>query len=309
MSITREQLWNRMSVLHQELYHTGKNYVASIVGGKNGKYDDCYYSIQKVLPNDKNEDKILNLASIMIMFMSEDKEPLHFCKGGDGFTCSLIHRSGDKYYSEYIFMTKRDRPYVFPEEVICKKYQIDPTPENQEKVRASIERRVYSYKHRDSEKKKRCITFEDAEKLDDYLLNTLYFDIYNEDEELQKLRHMAGKKVSELTPEQKAEVSNYITKTLRPVLLYKAKNDSKLLVNEIPEFHTISYKELCDTLISNTEECSYCKCKMTLLNTKYIETGLTFDAIVSLYGHNKDNITLCCSLCNSKKTFKNKLDI
>jgi hypothetical protein len=309
MTITREQLWNRMGVLHQELYHTGKNYVASIVGGKNGKYADCYYSIQKILPKDKNEDKILNLASIMIMIMSEDKEPLHFCKGGDGFTCSLIHRSGDKYYSEYIFMTKRDIPYVFPEEVICKKYLIDPTPENQEKVRVSIEKRVYSYKQRDSEKNKRCVTFEDAEKLDDYLLNTIYFDIYNEDEELQKLRYMAGKKVSELTSEQKTEISNYITTTLRPVLLYKSPGDSKLLVNKIPEFQTISYRDLCDTLITNTEYCSYCKCKMTLLNTKYVESGLTFDAIITLYGHKKDNITLCCSLCNSKKTFKNKLDI
>jgi hypothetical protein len=147
-------------------------------------------------------------------------------------------------------------------------------------------------------------TFEDAKKLDDYLLNTIYFDTYNEDEELQKLCHMAGKKVSELTPEQKIEVSNYITTTLRPVLLYKAPGDSKLLVNEIPEFQTTSYKELCDTIIINKEECSYCKCKMSLLNTKYVESGLTFDAIISLYGHKKDNITLCCSLCNSKKTFK-----
>jgi hypothetical protein len=235
--------------------------------------------------------------------MSKDRDPLHVCSGD--FTCSLIHLSGYKY----LFMTKREIPYVFPEEVICKKYQIDPTPENQEKVRASIQRRVYSYKQRDSEKRGRCITFEDAEKLDDYLLNTIYFDIYNEDDELQKMRHMEGKRVSELTQEEKAEVSSYITKTLRPVLLYKAPDDSKLLVNEIPEFHTISYKELCDILITNTEECSYCKCKMSLLNTKYIETCVTFDAIISLHGHKKDNINLCCSLCNSKKTFKNKLDI
>lgn len=309
MSIIREQIWKRAEVLHQELYHTGKNYVASIVGCKNGKFEDCYYSIQKVLPKDKNEDKILNLATIMIMFMSEDKEPLHFRKGGNSFTCSLIHRIGDKYYSEYIFMTKRDTPYIFPEELICKKYEIDPTPENQEKVRASIERRLYSYKKRDSEKKKRCVTFEDAEKLDDYLLNTIYFDIYNEDKELQKLRHLAGKKVSELTPDQKIEVSNYIKFTLCPVLLYKAPCDSKLLVNEIPEFQTATYKDLCDILISNTEECSYCKCKMSFLHTKYVESGVTFDAIISLYGHKKDNTTLCCSLCNSKKTFKNKLDI
>ena len=206
-------------------------------------------------------------------------------------------------------MTKRDSPYIFPEGVICKKYQIEPTPENQEKVKASIESRLRSYKYRDSEKMKRCITFEDAEKLDDYLLNTTYFDIYNEDEELQKIRHLAGKKVSELTQEQKTEVSTYITTTQCPVLLYKAPGDSKLLVNEIPEFQTATYKDLCDILISNTEECSYCKCKMSLLNTKYVESGVTFDAIISLYGHNKDNTTLCCSLCNSKKTLKNKLDI
>lgn len=306
MSIIREQLWNCISILHQELYHSGKNYVASIVGGKNRKYDNCYYSIQKVLPNDKNEDNILNIASIMIMFMSEYKEPLHFCKGGDGFTCSLIHRSGDTYYSEYVFMTKRDTPYVFPEEVICKKYLIDPTPENKKKLKASIERRVCSYNNRDSEKRKRCITFEEAEKLDDYMINTTF---YSGDEELLKLRHLHRKKVSEITQEQKTELYNYITTSLRPVLLYKAEGDNKLLVNEIPEFQRISYKDLCDKLITNTEECSYCKCKMSLLNTKYVESGVTFDAIISLYGHKKDNINLCCSLCNSKKGFKNKLDI
>ena len=303
MSITREQLWKRKCDLHQELYHSGKNYVASIIGGKNGEYGDCDYWIDKVSPVDKYEDTILDLATLMIIFMSKDKDPSHIC-GGD-FTCSLIHLSGDKY----LFMTKRDTPYVFPEEVICKKYLIDPTPENQKKVRESIERKVYSYNLRDSKKKERCITFENAEKLDDYLLNILYFDIYFEDEELQKLRHLAGKKISELTSEQKIEVSTYITNALRPVLLYKSPGDSKLLVNEIPEFQTISYKELCDILISNSEVCSYCKCKLSILNIEYCSSGLSFDAIISLYGHKKDNITLCCRVCNSKKGNKNKLDI
>lgn len=294
MSITQEEIWKRAEILHQELYHSGKNYVASIYN-KNGTV--C---VLKVLPKDKNEVKIHNFAAIMSVLMSEDKEPLYCCKGG--FTCSLVHWEDDKY----IFMAKRD---ILPEEIICKKYNIDPTSENKEKIKLAIQQRVYSYNHRDSEKKKRCITFEDAVKLDDYHLNTTYFDIYNEDEELQKLRHLAGKKVSELTPEQKTEVSNYITITLRPVLLYKAPNDSKLLVTEIPEFKTISYMDLCDTLINNTTNCSYCKCKMSLLNISYAENAVTFDAIISLYGHRKDNITLCCSLCNSKKTFKNKLDI
>ncbi len=302
----REQIWKRSEIIHQELYHTGKNYVALIVGGKNGKFEDCYYSIQKVLPKDKNENKILNLATFMIINISENKE-IHSRKGG--FTCSLIHRKGDKYYSEYLFITKRETPYIFPEEVICKKYDIEPTLENQEKVKLSIENRIYSYKHRDYEKKKRCITFEDANILDDYVINTLYLDIYNKDEELKKLNHLSGKKVSELTTEQKIEVSDYIKITLRPVLLYKSPRDSKLLVNEIPDFQTASYNELSDILITNSNECSYCKCKMSLLNKKYVESSLTFDSIISLYGHKKDNIKLCCSLCNSKKTFNNKLDI
>jgi 5-methylcytosine-specific restriction endonuclease McrA len=307
MSITREQVWKRMEELHTDLYHTGKNYCSSIVGGKNGNYDDCYYSIQNIIPKDKNEHKILDYATIMIMIMSKDKTPVNFCKGK--FTCSLIYRKGDDYYSEYLFITKRDTQYIFPEEIICKKYQFEPNAENQEKVRISIERRIYSYNQRDIEKKKRCITFEEAEKLDDYLLNTRYFDICSEDIELQKLKYLSGKTVIELTQEQKTELSNYITKTQRPILLYKSPSDSKLLVNEIPLFQTASYKELCDILIDNKEECSYCKCIMTFFNTKYSETALTFDAVISLYGHRKDNITLCCSLCNSKKTFKNKLDI
>jgi hypothetical protein len=301
MTNTREQLWKRMEGLHEELYHSGKNYTADIYNKLNT------VAILNIQPKDKNEDKILNLASIMTMFMCENKEPLHFSKGGDGdrFTCSLIHRKNN----EYIFTTKRDIPYMSPEEAICKKYEIYPTIENQAKLKTSIENRASQYKLRDSEKMKRCITFEDAAKFDDYLLNTLYYDWYHEDMELQKLRYLVGKKVSDLTPEQKSEVSNYITTTLRPVLLYKAPGDSKLLVNNLPEFKTASYKELCDILVANTGECSYCKCKLSLLTTGYSESKLTFDANISLYGHRKDNITLCCSLCNSKKTFKNKLDI
>lgn len=308
MQITREQLFCRMEELHAELYHSGQNYIASIAGGGvNGKYNECYYNITNILPKDKNENKILNLASIMIMFMSEDKELIHSCKGLDGFTCSLTYRKGDNFYSEYIFITKRNAQ-VSQEEIICKKYHIEPTIENQKKIKVSIDRRVYSYRMRDLEKKKRCINFEDAAKLEDYLLNTEYFDIRNEDNELQKLKYLSGKRVSELTSDQKKELSNYIATTLRPILLYKAPSDSKLLVNDLPEFKSASYKELCDVLINNKDECSYCNCKMSLLNAKYTEIGLTFDAIISLYGHRKDNIAICCSLCNSKKNFKNKLD-
>ena len=302
MSITRDQLWNTKGDLRQQLYHSGKNYVASIMGGKNGEYDDYYYWIDKVSPEDKYEDTILDLATCMIIFMSKDKDPLHICYGD--FTCSLIHLSGHKY----LFITKRDTPYVFPEEIICKKYHIDPTPENQENVRALIERRVYSYTHRDYDKQKRCITFEDAEKLEDYLLN-INLSLFSEDTELQRLHYLTGKKVSDLSSDEKMEASNYIASAKRPILLYKSPGNNKLLVNEIPDFQTVSYNELCDVLIANTEECSYCTCKMTILNTEYSPNGLSFDAIIPLYGHKKENIILCCRMCNSKKGNKNKVDI
>jgi hypothetical protein len=309
MSISQEQLWKSIGDLGRELYHSGKNYVASIVGGKNGTYDDYYYSVKNIFPMDKNKDKILNLATIMINLMEDKEEPLYLAGGGEGFECSIFHKSGDIYYSEYIFTAKHDKPYICPEELICKKYQIDPTPENQKKLKLSIMERVRSYKKRDLEKSKRIVTFEEAEKLDDYFLNILFFDIYKKDEDLQKLSHLEGKKVSELLPEQRIDVSKYITKTNCPVLLLKEFGDSKLLVNEIPVFQTSSYMDLCHILIHNSEECKYCKCKMTLLNSQYVESALTFDAIVPLFGHRKDNITLCCFMCNSKKTFKNTLDI
>ncbi len=306
MSITTDQLWSHMNTCYEELYYSGKIYVASIIGPQNG---DGLHGITKVLPDDKNRHTILNLAVIMITLQKRElsHDDINYCGGKEGFTCSLVYRKSEKNKSEYIFITRRSKPYLLLED-ICKKYQIDPTPENKKKVREAIENRVCSYKRRDSEKKERCVTFEDADKLDDYFLNTSAFQMYNEDEELQKLDYMTGKRISELTPNQKIEVSDYITHTSRPVLLFKSKGDSRLLVNEIPDFQTVSYGDLCDILIANTEECSYCKCKMSLLNKGKIKTGISFDAIISLYGHTKDNVTLCCLSCNSKKSFKNEID-
>jgi hypothetical protein len=299
MQYSNEQLLNRLNLLGLELYHSGKSYIASIYN------DNKLVTILKVIPKDKYEDNIRNIAALMSIFMSQNKEPIHIKISNTDLICSFIYRKDN----EYLFITKREKPYIFPEELICKKYNIEPTKENQQKIKVSIERRVYSYKDRDLQKSKRCITFEEAEKLDDYLLNTIYFDLYNEDDELQKLRHLSGKKICDLTLKDKMEVSKYITNTTRPVLLYKSPGDSKLLVNTIPIFETSSYKDLCDLIIINEDKCSYCNSKLSLLDTKYSENGLTFDAKISLYGHRKDNITLCCSLCNSKKTYKNKLDI
>lgn len=304
MTIKKEELWNRMGIIYEELYHSGKNYIASIIGGKNGIYDESYYSIKNVSPKDKNEFNILNLSSIMIILMNNTTEPLHFCNG-DEFICTLIYRNDN----EYIFITKRNKPYICVEELICKKYNIEPTTENQKKIKELIEKRVYTYKDRDNNKKKRCIIFEEATKLNDYVINTTHYDMFNKDVELIKLKYLQGKKVSELIPEELLDISNYIKQTNRPILLYKKAGDSKLLVNEIPQFKTITYNELCKLLIDNIEYCKYCNCKLSIINKTYNNTNLTFDAVISLHGHNKNNIVLCCSLCNSKKTFNNKLNI
>ncbi len=184
---------------------------------------------------------------------------------------------------------------------ICLKYQIEPTPENQEKVKLALQARVCSYKRRDLDKQKRYITFDEAKILGNYKIDTFYCYHVN-DTELKDIMHLSRKTIAELTLEECLTVSNYIKKSHRPVLLYcHYEYDSKLLVNEIPEIKTLHYNDLVDILNINSNECSYCKCKMTLLNTQYAETRLTFDAIVALNGHRKDNIALCCALCNSKK--------
>jgi len=302
--ITQKQLFERMGVLKDKLYHSGNNYIATIKVEKGG-----WSWIEKVVPEDNMKELIGNLGAILAIYVMKDEEklPQHLC-GGE-FTCSLFHRRYTETESEFLFVTERKTPYPYSLEEICKKFMIEPTKENQNKVKLSIERRIYSYKARDDKKLSRCVTFETAKDLSEYKLNTLYFDIYGEDLELQKLRHLAGKNISELTVEDTKVVSDYITINKRPVLLYKSPGDSKLLVVEVPVYNTVSNQDLREILISSVSQCKYCSKEITLLNDKYTETGLTFDAIVPLYGHRKDNIMICCSLCNSKKTFKNNLEL
>ena len=302
--ITQKQLFERMEFLHKKIYHSGNNYIATIKVEKGG-----LSWVEKVVPEDNMKELIGNLAAILSMYMMQDKERLpQHSRIGD-FTCSLFHRRDTETESEFLFVTKREKPYPYSSEAICKKFMIEPTKENQNKVKLAIERRIYSYKARDDKKLSRCVTFETAKGLSEYKLNTLYFDIYGEDLELQKLRHLAGKNISELTVEDTKVVSDYITINKRPVLLYKSPGDSKLLVVEVPVYNTVSSQDLRKILISSEPQCKYCSKEITLLNDKYSETGLTFDAIIPLYGHRKDNILLCCSLCNSKKTFKNDLEL
>lgn len=213
----------------------------------------------------------------------------------------------ERYGVEYVKPDKKTPLERFGTELhtICLKYQIEPSPENQEKLKLALQARICSYIRRDLDKQKKYITFDEAKMLNNHKINTFYCQHVN-DTELPKLDYLDGKIIAELTTDDLSKLCNYITITGRPMLLRCNSNkivewDNKYLVKEIPELNTLNYNDLVDILILNSNECVYCKCKMTLLNTKYAETRLTFDAIEALKGHRKDNIILCCHQCNSKK--------
>lgn len=197
-------------------------------------------------------------------------------------------------------------------ELICKRYNITITNENIKKVRKSIQHRIYNFKHRDIKKYKRFITFENAksDEFDEYKINTVFFNIDSQDKELKELSYLCDKTVSNLNEKEMNDILMYINNKNRPILLYKKAKDSLLLVTKLPDFSNYySYNELITFINEISNECSYCKCQMTLLNNDYCNTSLTFDAIIPYYGHTKQNIQLCCSLCNSKKTFNNTLEL
>jgi hypothetical protein len=220
----------------------------------------------------------------------------------------------ERHGLEYAGPVKKTPLEIFGAELpaICLKYHIEPTPENQEKVKLALQRRIYSYKQRDLDKQQKYITFDDAKLLNNYKIDTHYWGLrgYMDDIELQKLNYLNKKTIAELTSNELSKLCNYVKTTYRPIVLRNNnlgqipildKSYYKFVINEIPEFHPLNYNDLVEILFLNSNECSYCKCKMTLLNTQYAEKRLTFDAIIPLIGHRKDNIALCCGLCNSKK--------
>ena len=191
------------------------------------------------------------------------------------------------------------------EENICIKYNIKSNIENINKIKECLKRKIYSFSYRDKKKMNRYILLDEAKNLEDYFINITFFDLFRKNENLQKLKKLEGKKISELTNYEKDEISEYIKINEEPILLYKKSSESKLLVKKIPEFKKISYNELCDILINNEDKCYHCKCKITILNSNYNNNNLTFDSLIPIYGHCKENLVLSYSLCNSKKNFKN----
>jgi len=292
-------MWNAMEKYHNELYHTGNNYIAIITCGERYVIGRTIAAVKTITPDDKYKHAVLLLATCMIERLLDINEPLHFC--GNGFTCTLWHRSGDEKYSEYLFITSRDKPYVSFEEKILAKYGIEATAATIAKLRLAMERRVYNYRARDQEKYSRYITVEMAKPLTEYTINTTYNDLYGTDAALQQLHHLAKKRIADLDDDQLAQLVSYIETSNRPVLLYKGSGDSKLLVNSIVEMHTVDRTDLCNIILESNTTCAYCNTGLTLLNDTYTPSLITFDAIVPVKGHCKDNLCVCCSMCNSKK--------
>jgi hypothetical protein len=223
-------------------------------------------------------------------------------EGEKGLRCLYQKRGA---YCNYCITNNKNN---YPEELICKKYEIEPILENIKKLKKCLQAKVYAFQNRDLKKINKCVTIENAKLLKDHKFNIHELSGYFT-EELEKFKYLNGKKISEITEEQLLEISQYIYNNNLPVLISKNNyNDCKLLVNKIPNYEQILYEDLCDLLINNDNLCSYCKCKMVLFSDSYLESKMTIDSIIPLKGHIKNNLTICCSLCNSKKGYKNNLE-
>ena len=86
----------------------------------------------------------------------------------------------------------------------------------------------------------------------------------------------------------------------------KEETDTLYVVLDKPteEFKTATYEDLCKLILSNQVNCTYCNDEMILLikgDNDDKNLLLSFDAIIPIYGHTKNNLTICCCQCNSGK--------
>jgi hypothetical protein len=73
-------------------------------------------------------------------------------------------------------------------------------------------------------------------------------------------------------------------------------------------YKTVTFEDLCKLLLESQINCTYCNNEMLLFadenqscfyeNQNFL---ISFDAIIPIKGHTKDNLAICCFRCNSKK--------
>ena len=124
-------------------------------------------------------------------------------------------------------------------------------------------------------------------------------------------------KICEKNPDLKIKLlsHNPITKILAKIQLHDL-IDEKLprrfgirkteilyvvLDKPLEPFKTVTFEDLCKLLLESQINCTYCNNEMLLFGDENLNFVISFDAIIPIKGHTKDNLAICCFRCNSTK--------
>ena len=66
-------------------------------------------------------------------------------------------------------------------------------------------------------------------------------------------------------------------------------------------FKTVTFEDLCKLLLESQINCTYCNNEMLLYGDENQNFVISFDAIIPIKGHIKDNLAICCFRCDSTK--------
>ena len=124
-------------------------------------------------------------------------------------------------------------------------------------------------------------------------------------------------KICEKNPDLKIKLlsDNPITKILAKIQLHNLideklprrfgirKTEILYVVLDKPSepFKTVTFEDLCKLLLESQINCTYCNNEMLLYGDENQNFVISFDAIIPIKGHTKDNLAICCFRCNSAK--------
>jgi hypothetical protein len=74
-----------------------------------------------------------------------------------------------------------------------------------------------------------------------------------------------------------------------------------VLDKPLEPFRTVTFEHLCKLLLESQINCTYCNNEMLLFADENKNFVISFDAIIPMKGHTKDNLAICCFRCNSSK--------